>query len=153
MLWKAHEYWLAQHHLFHRNDGIYTVLTLNPLLPRLWRFKKLGGFKRGLFEFRDKPRFVWFVRASSAAPNFLKLHRKQAVGDTLFFGYFLLSKQKKVTRLEAKTSVTWAQCLCVIENNFTYTNNRAHQKSPLHNEYLLVLLFVLYSFYLGTIEL
>ena len=37
--------------------------------------------------------------ASSAAPNFLKQRRKQAVGGALFFGYFLLSKQKKVTRM------------------------------------------------------
>ena len=41
--------------------------------------------------------------ASSAAPNFLKQRRKQAVEGALFFGDFLLSKQKKVTRLEAKT--------------------------------------------------
>jgi len=32
--------------------------------------------------------------------------RKQAVGGALFFGYFLLSKQKKVTRLEAKKDNT-----------------------------------------------
>jgi hypothetical protein len=40
--------------------------------------------------------------ASSAAPNFLNQRRKQAAGGSLFFGDFLLAKQKKVTRLEAK---------------------------------------------------
>ena len=82
------------------------VLTFNPLLPRLSWFKKLGDFERGLFEFRDKPRTLWLVRASSAAPTFLKQHRKQAVGGSLFFGFFLLAKQKKETRLEAKKSIT-----------------------------------------------
>ena len=77
------------------SDGIRMVLTLNPLLPRLRWFKKLGDFSEDLFEHRDKPRFVWLVRASSAAPNFLKQRRKQAAGGALFFGYFLLSKQKQ----------------------------------------------------------
>ena len=82
------------------------VLTLNPLLPRLRCFKKLGGFKRGLSELRDKPRFVWLVRASSAAPNFLNQHRKQAAGGVFLFGYFILDKQNKVSRLEAKRNAT-----------------------------------------------
>ena len=84
------------------NGGISMVLTLNPLLPRLWWFKKLGGFERGLSEHRDKPRFVWLVRASSVAPNFLKQRRKQAVGGVFLFGYFILDKQNKVSRLKAK---------------------------------------------------
>jgi hypothetical protein len=33
--------------------------------------------------------------ASSAAARFGEKHRKQAVGGALFFGYFLLSKQKQ----------------------------------------------------------
>ena len=40
--------------------------------------------------------------ASSAAARFDEKRRKQAVGGAFFFGYFLLGKQKKVTRLEAK---------------------------------------------------
>ena len=55
------------------------ILRFNPLLPRLCWFKKLGDFERGLFEHRDKPRTLWLVRASSAAPNFLK-QRKEAEG-------------------------------------------------------------------------
>jgi hypothetical protein len=65
----------------------------------------LGGFERGLSEFRDKPRFVWLVGASSAAANFLKQRRKQAVGGSLFFGFFLLATQKKETRLEVKKNI------------------------------------------------
>ena len=40
--------------------------------------------------------------ASSAAARFGEKHRKQAVGGSLFFGYFILDKEKKVTRIEAK---------------------------------------------------
>ena len=32
--------------------------------------------------------------------------RKQAGGGSLFFGYFLLATQKKVTRLEVKKNIT-----------------------------------------------
>ena len=39
-----------------------------------------------------------FVRASSAAPNFLKQRRKRAAGGSLLFGYFFLATQEKVTR-------------------------------------------------------
>jgi hypothetical protein len=74
----------------------------------------LGDFSEDLFEFRDKPRFVWHVRASSAAPNFLKQHRKQAVGGVFLFGYFILDKQNKVSRLRAKKNIPAAQCLSVI---------------------------------------
>ena len=55
-----------------------------------------------LFELRDKPRFVWLVRASSAAPNILKQHREQAEGGVFLFGYFILDKQNKVPCLKAK---------------------------------------------------
>ena len=40
--------------------------------------------------------------ASSAAARFGEKSKIQAVGGSFFFGYFLLSKQKKVTCLEAK---------------------------------------------------
>ncbi len=48
-----------------------------------------------LFEHRDKPCFVWLVRASSTAPNFLKQRRKQAVGGALFFGYLSFEQAKE----------------------------------------------------------
>ena len=89
------------------NLGIRMVLTVNPLLPRLRWFKKLGDFERGLSKLRDKPRFVWFVRASSAATNFLKQRRKQAAGGVFLFGYFILDKQNKVSRLRAKKNITY----------------------------------------------
>jgi hypothetical protein len=43
--------------------------------------------------------------ASSAAPNFLKQRRKQAAGGVFLFGDFILDKQNKVTRLEAKKNI------------------------------------------------
>ena len=46
---------------------------------------------------------------SSAAARFGEKRRKQAAGGNLFFGYFLLAKQKKVTRLEAKKTYTKSQ--------------------------------------------
>ena len=55
--------------------------------------------------------------ASSAAPNFLKQRRKQAVGGALFFGYFLLSKQKKVTRLKAKNNIRSQPCKLYLQGN------------------------------------
>jgi hypothetical protein len=48
---------------------------------------------------------VWLVRASSAAPNFLNQRRKQAAGGALFFGYFLLSKQKQSDSLRSEKMV------------------------------------------------
>ncbi|MDP3211180.1 hypothetical protein [Methylotenera sp.] len=38
-------------------------------------------------------------------------HRKQAGGGALFFGYLLLSKQKKVTRLKAKNNIAYGVLL------------------------------------------
>ena len=45
--------------------------------------------------------------ASSAAARFGEKRRKQAAGGSFFFGYFLLAKQKKVSRLEAKRIATF----------------------------------------------
>ena len=44
--------------------------------------------------------------ASSAAARFGEKHRKQAAGGVFLFGYFILDKQNKVLRLEAKKSTT-----------------------------------------------
>lgn len=52
----------------------------------------MGVFGKRLFERSEFP-----IAAHEA-----EQHRKQAGGGALLFGYFLLSKQKKVTRLEAK---------------------------------------------------
>ncbi|MBC7756832.1 MAG: hypothetical protein H7Z20_09395 [Bdellovibrio sp.] len=41
--------------------------------------------------------------ASSAAARFGEKRRKQAARGSLFFGFFLLAKQKKETRLKAKS--------------------------------------------------
>ena len=51
---------------------------------------------------------MWLVRASSAAPSFLKQRReaKAVVGGVFLFGYFILDKQNKVPRLEAKKNIT-----------------------------------------------
>ncbi|MES1986418.1 MAG: hypothetical protein V4440_00030 [Pseudomonadota bacterium] len=51
----------------------------------------MGVFGKRLFERSEFP-----IAAHEAEQR-----RKQAVGGALFFGYLLLSKQKKVTRLEA----------------------------------------------------
>jgi len=37
-------------------------------------------------------------KASSAVAHLVEQHRKQAAGGSLFFGFFLLAKQKKETR-------------------------------------------------------
>jgi hypothetical protein len=52
----------------------------------------MGVFGKRLFERSEFP-----IAAHQA-----EQHRKQAVGGVIYFGYFLLDKQKKVTRLEAK---------------------------------------------------
>ena len=76
-----------------------------PLVCR--REAQLCGEKRhGVSELRSEPRFVRLARASSrAAPR--GEHRRGAEGrhtrGGLFFGYFLLATQKKVTRPKAKS--------------------------------------------------
>jgi hypothetical protein len=52
----------------------------------------MGVFGKRLFERSEFP-----IAAHQA-----EQHRKQAVGGVIYFGYFLLDKQKKVTRLEVK---------------------------------------------------
>jgi len=48
----------------------------------------MGAFGKRLFERSEFP-----ITAHKVAQ-----HRKQAVGGVIYFGYFLLDKQKKVTR-------------------------------------------------------
>jgi len=48
----------------------------------------MGSFGKRLFERSEFP-----IAAHKVAQ-----HRKQAVGGVIYFGYFLLDKQKKVTR-------------------------------------------------------
>ena len=64
--------------------------------------------KRGwVSELHSRPRFVRSARASSS-PASGGEHRREAEGrhsrGRLFFGYFLLAKQKKVTRHQAKNT-------------------------------------------------
>ena len=59
----------------------------------------MGVVGKRLFEPRD------FIGEFPIAAHKAEQHRKQAVGGALFFGYLLLSKQKKVTRLKAKWKV------------------------------------------------
>jgi hypothetical protein len=64
-----------------------------------------GGFRRALFELRDKPRFMRLVRASCAAARLgeqRKGVRSTAAEGALFFGYFRLGKQTKVARLSGR---------------------------------------------------
>ena len=74
---------------FRGNDGICEIcwlikqwwhshgllLTLNPCCRACDDLKSWEVLSEDLFDHRDKPRFVWLVRASSAAPNFLKQRR------------------------------------------------------------------------------
>lgn len=63
-----------------------------------------GVFGNHLSELRNKPRFVWLVRASLIAPMMAS-----SAGDVkrqrgaLFFGYFLVGKHKKVARESGET--------------------------------------------------
>ena len=65
-----------------------------------------GEKRRGVSELRSEPRFVRLARASSS-PASGGEHRRGAAGrhtrGGLFFGYFLLATQKKVTRPKAKS--------------------------------------------------
>jgi len=61
----------------------------SPTACFLCSFKKLGDFSEDCLR---------ALARVPQLPNFLKRHRKQAVGASLFFGFFLLAKQKKETR-------------------------------------------------------
>jgi len=52
----------------------------------------MGAFGNRLFEPKG------FIGEFPIDAHEAEQHRKQAVGGNLFFGYFLLVKQKKVTR-------------------------------------------------------
>jgi hypothetical protein len=50
--------------------------------------------------------------------------RKQGVGGVVYFGYFLLDKQKKVTRQSRESDILLvAQCLTVIAPYLTEINS------------------------------
>jgi hypothetical protein len=79
-----------------------------PLVCR--REAQTAGDKRGrVSELRSEPRFVRLARASSC-PAPVGEHRRGAEGrhtrGGLFFGYFLLATQKKVTRPQAKSEAS-----------------------------------------------
>jgi len=69
----------------------------------------MGVFGNHLFELRCKPRFVWLVRASLIDAHEGEQRRKQAGGGVFLFGYFILDKQNKVSRLKAKRRAHFAQ--------------------------------------------
>ena len=81
-----------------KGEGLAHVagVDFESLLPRLWWFKKLGDFERGLSEPKD------FIGRVPQRPTFWSSAGNKRQGGSLFFGYFLLAKQKKVTRQEAK---------------------------------------------------
>lgn len=64
----------------------------------------MGAFGKRLFESSD------LIGEFTLAAHETEQRRKQAVGGALFFGYLLLSKQKKVTRLEAKRNLLFNCC-------------------------------------------
>ena len=74
--------------------------------------QKDGGFQRGLSEtarvfpveyMRSSALFTREAKRVPQLPIFLQHYRKQAVGGVIYFGYFLLDKQKKVTRKSGET--------------------------------------------------
>ena len=68
----------------------------------------MGNFGKRLFEPRH------FIGEFSIAAHEAEQRRKQAVGGVVYFGYFLLDKQKKVTRLSRESDLSHkAQCLSV----------------------------------------
>jgi hypothetical protein len=62
---------------------------------------EVGGFGNRLSELRSGLWSVQAARASSIAAHWNEQRRKQAAEGALLFGYFLLSKQKKVTSCRA----------------------------------------------------
>ncbi|MBY0377776.1 MAG: hypothetical protein K2Q33_04355 [Gammaproteobacteria bacterium] len=66
----------------------------------------MGVFGKRLFEPSD------FIGEFPIAAHEAELRRKQAGGGSFFFGYFLLAKQKKVTRVSRESDLLHAtQCL------------------------------------------
>ena len=62
----------------------------------------MGGFVYRMFELRGGLRSLQAARASSIDAHKGEQRRKQAGGGVFLFGYFILDKQNKVPRLEAK---------------------------------------------------
>jgi hypothetical protein len=93
-------------------SGQAGALARKPLVRR--REAQPAEGKRGwVSELRSEPRFVRLARASSS-PASGGEHRRGAAGrhtrGGLFFGYFLLATQKKVSRPKAKReAVIWPQ--------------------------------------------
>ena len=77
----------------------------------------MGGFVNRMFEFRSKPCFVWLARASSIDVHEGEQRRKQAGGGVFLFGYFILDKQNKVPRLEAKRDACYIKIILIIINS------------------------------------
>ena len=75
------------------NQHVYHEPT-NPLLPHLCSAAIMGAFDNRLSERSEFP-----IVAHSGGQL-----RKQAVGGSLFFGNFLLAKQKKVTRMSRESA-------------------------------------------------
>jgi hypothetical protein len=59
----------------------------------------MGTFGKRLFESSD------FIGEFPIAAHEAEQRRKQAVGGSLFFGDFLLAKQKKVTRVSRESDL------------------------------------------------
>jgi hypothetical protein len=67
-----------------------------------------------LFELRDKPRFLWLVRASCASRPVLASsagNPEGAAWGVFFFHRFLLDEQKKSVRLSGETDGFWRPAL------------------------------------------
>lgn len=60
-------------------------------------------FGNRMFELRNKPQFLWLVRASSIAVHEAEQRRKQVDEGSLLFGYFFLATQEKVARQPGET--------------------------------------------------
>ena len=104
------------------------VCSLGPLLGR--REAQAPGEKRSrVSEFRSEPRLVRLARAScGSAPG--GEHRREAEGrhsrGRLFFGSFLLAKQKKGTRHQAKNTATYYPELEIDVKSISYPSSQIH---------------------------
>ena len=70
---------------------------------------KTGAFGNHLFEFRNRPRGLWPVRASLIAARLGEQRRgfrRNAAGGGLLFDYLRLAKQEKVNRQSGETDIT-----------------------------------------------